>query len=120
MCRNVQIDFRALAHATSNGNITSQALGSLLHSGHSIVARTAQIQRFLVYAATVILNSNQQVPLAIAQQDMNPAGVSVLKGVRDRLATNLQNVIAGRGVQPALVPFDNDINFRSAVSCEFP
>ncbi len=65
--RNVQINFRALAQATSNGNVTAYTLSSLLHSGHSIVTGTAHVQSLLVDPATIILNTNPQMLLAIAQ-----------------------------------------------------
>jgi len=67
MPRNGQIDFRTFAYATSNRDSTPEALGPLVHSGYSVVTWTPQIQGLLIYAATIILHSNPQLLLAVAQ-----------------------------------------------------
>jgi hypothetical protein len=111
--------FRTFSDQASDGNRAAYALRPLLHSCYSVMTGTPHIQLLLSHAATIVLNQNLQPLLAIAQENMNLAGVGMPKGVCDRLATDLQYVIAGERVQRALQPLDDDVCPYARVACKF-
>src|SRR5258708_39981239 len=76
---NRQINFRTFAYATANRDRTPEALGPLVHSCYSVVTWTPQIQGLLAYAATIILHSNPQLLLTVAQHPMKLPAIGVLK-----------------------------------------
>src|SRR6266852_3907899 len=96
---NGQTHFGAFADKASDGKTAAQTLCPLLDSGYSVVTRTRRLQGLLTHPAAIIPNPKPQLLLAIAQENMNLPGVGVLKRVGDRLAANLQQIIAGQGVQ---------------------
>src|ERR1700681_3532713 len=107
---NGQMHFRTFASEASDGHTTAQAFSPLPHSGYSIMTGAALIQLLLGHAATIVLNSQLQVLLAIAQQNMNLPRAGMLQRVGNRLATNLRHVIAGQRVQRVLSPLDDHVN----------
>src|SRR5882757_7251763 len=78
------------------------------------MTRPPAVNRVLVDATSVVLNRDSQVPLAVAEENANLAGASVLKSVRDRLPANLQHVVACYGIQSALMTLHQDANLASA------
>src|SRR6267142_432351 len=114
VCRHTQIDLRPLACAAPDGESRADSFRTFAHAGNSMVTLASKGYRTLVHATPVILNRDPQVPLAVAQENANPGGVSMLERIGNRLPADLQNVIPRYRIQKARMTFDQNANLASA------
>src|SRR5580658_8110062 len=98
MLGNIQAHFGAFTNPAEDRQCRANPSCAFPHTRDSVMPGLPQMQGALIDSLAIILHSNREPLAAVTEQDVDSPRIRVLQCVRDRLPSNLQNILARNSV----------------------
>jgi hypothetical protein len=119
MPRDAQLDFGSTGGAAPDFDFGAYSFGPFADAGKAPMPVSSGLQNFRVDAAAVIADQNPQLTIRVFEFDFDAAGLRVVEGIGQSLATDTVDFITNNRVQGTRLAFDNQTKIDGPLDKEF-